>query len=353
VFFFLVKENYAQIYLGDPNWTLQKQDNFDSLKLSNWKTSYPWTPSGVPVNNGGEYNSASNLLYNYTSGFLSIKCEKLTVPINYPIGSTGYYGYQSGIIWSKFSYKYGYWEISAKLPAGYQGYWPAFWLYGQGSNSCTVPPFYNKGWKNEIDIVENGGFDSKLTDNMGVNYHWTDFTTCRDSSLSGYLLPSSTQTVPGNVTNIHKYGMFWEPGKMTWYFDNVPVKTIIDPIYTPDHAINTIINFAVDPPNSWAPDPLTVFPAYFEIDYLNIYQLNTPTTLGCNDVINSCTFNPGTYVFQVKKSVSIGGSGCTSSINTTNNIHFWATDFVLLDEGTTITSGGSDSFSASITSCPN
>lgn len=346
--FFLVKENDAQIYLNDPNWSQVKHDDFNSLNTTDWFGDY----CGGPVNNGDEYNSTSNLLFNHTTGYLSIKCEKLTSPINYPSGSNSYYPYQSGAIWSKFNFKYGYWEIRARYPAGHKGYWPAFYLYGAGPNSCITPGI--DGYINEIDIMENGGQDSQSTDKMGINYWWRYlYPSCIADNYAGTLLMSSTQTVPGNITTDHKYGMFWEPGKMTWYYDDVAIKTVTDPTYTPDHAIATVINFAID--RYYQPNPSTVFPAYFEIDYLNIYQLNSSGGIpkDCSIVENICSFNAVTYSYQVKKSISIGGSGCTSGINTTDNVSLWATDYVLLNEGTTITSGGSGSFTANTTNCPN
>jgi len=55
----------------------------------------------------------------------------------------------------------------------------------------------------------------------------------------------------------------------------------------------------------------------------------------------------------VKKSVAIGGGGCTPNIYTSDNPAFWATDFVELKEGTTITANGSGSFLAYVTPCPD
>ncbi len=345
-----LKEIKAQsLPANDATWTLVKHDDFNSLNTSDWYDQY-WSGTS-PVNNGDEYNSPSNLYFNHTSGFLSIKCEKLTTPINYPSGSQNYYPYQSGVVFSSFQYKYGYWEISAKFPVG-EGYWPAFWLLETGTNACTVPGY--AGWYEETDILENGGEASKYYDSFGYNYHWRNPSpNCQRDAYNG---PGSVYYLPvnGNISNENKIGLFWEPGRMTWYFNDVPVKIINDPVNTPSHALKTIINFAVDP--GWKPIPSTTFPAWFEINYLKIWQLQhdcSTTETFCSN-FNAATWNGGgSNGSKVKQSISIGGSGCSDNINISSDVHFWATDYILLDVGTTITNDNSNSFSAIVTNCPN
>lgn len=326
---------FSQIPLNDFSWVLKKQDDFNSFNSFNWHNTYSWGN----INNGLEYNDPNNIMFGYQSGYLSIKAEKLTTPINY---SGNAYYYKSGAIYSKFQYKYGYFEISAKLPIG-KGFWPAFWLFGVGSNSsCPTVGYYN-----EIDIAENNGFESITGTTLGIHYHWRNFSTCIrdvnwwDPSITG--LP--------DLSLEHKYAVLWEPDRMTWYFDDQPIRTIYDPVYTPQNAMSTILNFAIDglgnPSN--IPDISTPFPSYFQINYLKIYQLATD----CNSPLSICTFNPATYTYKLQKSITVDGSGCNTNINTSENVSLRATDFVLLDAGTTITDNGPGTFSVIITPCTN
>ncbi|MBL7895709.1 MAG: glycoside hydrolase family 16 protein [Bacteroidia bacterium] len=333
----------AQLPLSDATWSLTQQDAFNTNTLSpQWITTYPW---GAPVNNGDEYNSASNLLLTYSTGYLAIKCETVT-PITYTAGPNSPYKYQSGVISSTWTAKYGYYEISAKLPVG-MGYWPAFWIWGMGDTPYC--------WYNEIDIVENGGLVSSLGNQMGFNYWYYPSPVsppcpALPSCPGGSVIPPGID-VGTNIANEHKYAVFWEPDRFTYFFDDSPVFSVDnDPAHVPSHSLSTIINFAIIPSN-WLnpPDPNTVFPAYFQVNYFNLWQL----TPDCSTVENICNFSAGSYTYAVKKSVTIGGSSCTSTINTGSNVSFWATDFVLLNEGTTINDNGSGSFLMRVTECPN
>jgi len=328
IFLMSILQMQAQIPLNDATWQLVHQDNFNSSTLSQqWITTYPW---GSPVNNGFEYNSASNLSLNYNSGYLSIKCETVT-PITYTPGFNSPYSYQSGVISSTWTAKYGYIEISAKMPIGY-GFWPAFWVYSQQG---STPP---SCWYNEIDISENGGAQNNSADEMGYNYHWFDANCIRDA-----LDPQAITGLP-NTANEHKYAVFWEPNSMTWFFDDKPVRRVYDVSFTPTHSLTVLINFALQWP------PSGTLPAYFEINDFKLWQLNSD----CNNAVNFCgNFNASNYISKVKQAITIGGSGCVDIIYTSDNVNFWATDYVLLNEGTTISDNGTGGFSMNVTGCPN
>lgn len=325
--------SYSQnITQNDASWQLTKFDDFNFYNSTDWYNTYPWGNA----NNGLEYNDPSNLIYQ--AGYLKIKCEKLNTPISY---NGKNYQFKSGAIWSKQLYKYGYFEISAKLPIGFD-YWPAFWLWGRGPDGiCTTIP--NDGYYNEIDVQELTETALTLGNRMGINYHWRNTSTCIQGSYGGFV-PNGVP-INVNVSNEHKYGLFWEPNKMSFYCDDILVYEIIDNTYTPKNPMAIALNFAI---KSWGTlDPNTVYPANFEINYLKINQLKN----SCSTVENICLFDKNTYNYAIKKSITI--SGCANVINTSDNVNLWATDFIILDQGTEIVSNTTGVFSINITDCQN
>lgn len=329
----------AQTPINDASWLLNPSlsDDFNGSTLNTvkWRPNYPWNPPGL----GQEYVLSSNIIFTGTS--LKLRADKYAVPIN--VGGVTYY-YNGSAISSKFNLKYGYIEMEAKIPSGYLGYWSSLWMYGElpAVAPCALPV------KSEIDIHELGVNHSAYTNRIGLNYHWLDSQQCQMDSYSGHV-PDSIM-VNADTRMWHKYACLWEVGKMSFYFDDVLIKTIVDPIHTPSMNLEVLLDFAITPA-SWkgAPNQNTVFPAFFEINYLNIYKLQQ----NCSLVENICAFNPFTYSKTVKKSVTIAGAGCTSSINLSDNITLRATDFVQLNEGALVSASTSGNFAIEVMPCPN
>jgi hypothetical protein len=330
---------FCQLPSNDSTWVLKMYDPFDSLKTSLWISGYPWGP----VTNGAEYDTISSLIY--SGGSLKEKAVKLTTPRIY--NGTPYY-YLSGQIFSKFTYLYGYWEVYMKLPQG-QGYWPAFWMW----NSAPVPTGYPcpliTNWYNEIDILELSGSEIAAGNLINNHYHYRDtayypppYNSC---NVFGWDLPI---TVNASDTTWHKYALKWMPNRMTFYFDDQIVRDVTDATYTPRHAMYTILALGIDPDPLRKPNLSTVFPAYLTADYIKIWQ-QVPD---CSTPVTVCGAFPSGYDHKVKKSIALEGSGCSGTINTSRQLALWATDFVLLDEGTAINPDGSGQFSIEITNCP-
>lgn len=331
ILFLLVlgKNISAQLPVLDSSWEEKLVDNFDSINTTIWCKDYCWGP----CNNGLEYNSTNNLSIHNNA--LRIKCEKLTIPhycdsTTSPPTKPKYY--RSGAIRSKFNYKYGYWEISALQPAaGSFGFWTAFWLYNE-----NCPTYYD-----ELDIMERFGVQSPFSNRYSSVYHSQggSGSTCQQE-IQGKEYPN---TVPLDVM-FRKYAIEWHPGKFVMYFEGEPVWEVRDQVHTPTNFLSTILNFAIDS----AVNANTVFPAYYDIDYIKIYQLKRD----CDFNFSSCNFNPNTYDYKVKKSIIIGGSGCTSNISTSQNLALRATDGIEFKEGTTITASGVGWFFADVIPCP-
>jgi beta-glucanase (GH16 family) len=111
----------------------------------------------------------------------------------------------------KYYQTYGYFEMEAKLPYG-KGTWPAFWLLNHDHE--TQRP--------EIDILEayaGGGPGSGWSD---ASMRPTAFasTVWPDGIQSGRAAGTKTFTDLGDLSaGFHKYGVKWEPNKITFYLD--------------------------------------------------------------------------------------------------------------------------------------
>jgi len=155
----------------------------------------------------------------------------------------------------------------------------------------------------------------------------------------------------------------WTPDRIIWYIDDLPVRTVYDGTGAaiPQYAMAVILNFAIDPyqaclPANWN-TPLvmphqnklpTLFPQYFEIDYLRYYKLNTD----CNTNLTICV--PGNYDRKVKKTI-ITNNTCTPTYNPSTvaaSYTLRATDYVTLDVGTDINPTGTGYFAVDVIACP-
>jgi len=166
--------------------------------------------------------------------------------------------YHVAFIFSKQSWAYGYWEARAKMPANGHGLWPAFWMNHGG----TYP---------EIDILEWLGNGPKT---QYTTYHPVD-----DAKSTNGVGLGTAVTGPDYSAAFHVYGMWWQPGSITWYIDGVQVLqltqgqkykgTTVDITST---AMETILNSAVGGWNNNTVDASTVFPASYLVDYVHIYS---------------------------------------------------------------------------------
>jgi beta-glucanase (GH16 family) len=184
----------------------------------------------------------------------------------------GGYNYSSAKIntMGKFNFTYGKVEMSAKLPYGDPSIFPDFWLVG--SNMVTA------GWPacGEIDIMVNFNVPGTIQGTLfGPGYS--------DGAIY------ATYTLPGGALfrdGFHLFTVEWEPNVIRWYCDGVlyQTRTPADLGSNPwvfDHDFYINIEMLVG--GSWlgTPGPNAVFPQYYTIDYVRVYQrqggYSTPT----------------------------------------------------------------------------
>lgn len=363
----------AQIPVNDPSWTLQPStayggtDEFNaSLDTTNkWFPHYPWgTYKGQ-----AEMDYPSNLIDTGTT--LKIKADTLYPPVRKfndifhvgPPDDSVTVVYQGGNLQSRRDsvgnelYKFGYLEIYAKMPQdSIYPIWPAFWLW---SAACT-PLFYN-----EIDILENSCGDTYYGNVMGTNWHIFDWGDCdsngtTENGLQIFNLPFHLHDA------FHKYAIEWGPDRIIYYLDDVPVRTHYDAtgVTVPQQAMSVILNLAIDTYNAWLPADWNVFPhlnltptsypQYFEIDYLRYYKLKASSAT-CGTDLTICTPTINYSGREVEKTIKTGGT-CSPTFNGTTTATSYtlrATDYVLIDEGTSVNPSGTGYFAIEIMACPN
>lgn len=361
VLFLLVnlKEMKSQIPSNDPAWILQTNfsEEFNSTldTINKWRPRYTWGN----INNGAEYNYPSNLIQTGTT--LKIKVDTLTSGVYVtpsiwanPPSAGVTYAYQGGILSSMQTagverYKYGYIEGYAKMSTSYWPYWGGFWLFGCGSGY------------NEIDFFEPNSVDCFNGTQYGTNVHLGP-SICQATSMNYQHITN----IPLMSAAFHKYAIEWAPDRLDFYFDDVVVRSIYDPTGTtiPQNPMMLIINLAIDPYFSFLPSnwnnpvyfpnyPLhgnqspTQWPQYFEIDYLRYYKLN----VDCNNNLNICTPSSDYNNRPVVKTIVAGGT-CSPTFNTSDAYTLRATDYILLDAGSTINDNGSGYFAAITMQCP-
>jgi beta-glucanase (GH16 family) len=114
----------------------------------------------------------------------------------------------------KYYQKYGYFEVEAKLPVG-KGTWPAFWLLNHIDSH-----------RPEIDIMEAyAGGTSPWGTAINGQPHPTAYGTTVWSDAGVMAGFKQNKTVDLSA-GFHKYGVKWEPSKLTYYFDGTAVYSL-------------------------------------------------------------------------------------------------------------------------------
>ncbi len=165
---------------------------------------------------------------------------------------------------NKGDWKYGRFEIRAKLPRG-QGLWraiwmlPTNWIYG--------------GWaaSGEIDIMEMLGHEpTKVYGTLHYGGEWPDNV----HTGTYYVLPK------GNFsTEFHDFRLEWQKGEIRWYVDGQHYQTQTEwyseghPFPAPfDQPFHLLLNVAVGGNWPGPPDSTTTFPQKMMVDYVRVYR---------------------------------------------------------------------------------
>ncbi|WP_086932827.1 glycoside hydrolase family 16 protein [Agarilytica rhodophyticola] len=319
------------------HWQMVWNDEFDGPDIDLGKWSHEVNCWGGGNNEQQCYTDRAINSF-IDDGMLNIvaRREQFTGPAT-PDGSAGNNAtlpYTSARLRSmnKGDWKYGRFEIRAKLPEG-QGTWPAIWMlptdyvYGGWAASGEIDIMEAVNLKTQSDEAEAppGTSEARVHGTLHYGRSWPDNV----NSGTDYKLPNGVNP----ADDFHVYAVEWEAGEIRWYVDDHHFATqresgwysqfldesgtmINGPTGSPfDQKFHMLLNLAVG--GAWAGNvnekgiDESVFPQTLVIDYVRVYECAvSPTTgAGCANLGNSAELVAGNTAPPVVDSSSDYGSG--------------------------------------------
>jgi beta-glucanase (GH16 family) len=159
-----------------------------------------------------------------------------------------------------YAQAYGYYEMSAKVPAG-KGLLPAFWMLPLDRSATS-----------EIDIMEAPGHQPGQ---LSHTLHWASYaqaSTC------------PKQSAPSFSNGFHTYGLLWRPDRIVFYYDGVPVSQMATPANM-DKPFYMMANLAVGGDWQGFVTPSDTVAAQMDIDYIAAYTFRDSRK--CTQTVNS------------------------------------------------------------------
>lgn len=269
------KANNFEYDKNSLKYDLVWSDEFDYEGLP--KSEY-WTPEiGT-----GQWGWGNNELQYYTGREENAKVEdgNLTITLRKEEYDGSSYTSARLITRNKVKYKYGKFEIRAKMPEG-KGTWPAFWAL------ANKGVYGKKGWPDtgEIDFLEAVGYDKNK---IHGTIHTASFNGGDGTQKGG------NKRLSDIYNTYHTYTTEWLPDKIIWYVDGVeyytynPNQYVSCPDYKAwpfDQEFFIIINLAWG--GNWGGaqgiddsvfDENGIGPKYV-IDYVRVYQSDVISAL--------------------------------------------------------------------------
>ena len=173
--------------------------------------------------------------------------------------------YTSARLNSEASWKYGRFEIRAKLPGG-RGTWPALWMLADEDT------YGDQYWPDngEMDIMEHVGYDAGV---IHGTIHTEAFNHINDTDKGGSI------TVPDATSAFHEYTMEWTPSEIRVFVDGERYFTFRNreqygwEEWPFDQKFHLLMNIAVG--GTWGGAEGiddSAFPERMVIDYVRVYK---------------------------------------------------------------------------------
>ncbi|HDR68449.1 MAG TPA: glycoside hydrolase family 16 protein [Bacteroidaceae bacterium] len=338
-------ENYDE-------WVLVFEDEFDGdeLDYSRWRNDYPWGRNLYCAPDVQYFTDGENI--EVAEGFLKfiVKADSVyerVVPHwkdddtlycgNLPAGlNKRWFGYTSGMIFSRQQFIHGKFEIRCTVPE-IGGLWPAFWLYGRCAQEIDVFEFmsdYNRPFFNnrKIDFTYHRKADCNDAKSMHCNYN-------RFFSSDMTLAP-------------HTFSVEWDEHRIIWSVDGKEVLRkskwfnskeqemfLCGPIAPGYYAVDRIFPSDDEPMSVIAgigvrENPTASFPCQMDIDYIRVYQkINSIKTVR----IRSNADIKGSTV--AGKEIIVAGDSCMVHISRGEYLDLIARENIILDTGFSVERG--------------
>jgi len=256
---------------AEAGWQMVFEDNFDgsSLDLSKWYTRFIYNQGTLDHLNDEQQRYRDGGHHVVQDGILQLIATK-------PYNDGRKAPYESGMIRSKQTFRYGYFEARVKLPKG-KGLWPAFWLNSDFDEHGRL------AWPPEIDIFEYAPNGAEEKPNMiHANVAVAKTTRAEDGTVS-YADPEFNQRwnyykAPFDLTDDwHTFGLLWTADSATMYLDG---KKMLTKRYlwvykdgSPAGPAHILLNLAVG--GKWAGKTGvddSALPAALQVDYVRVCQ---------------------------------------------------------------------------------
>lgn len=246
----------------DSGWTFESTpvwaDEFDytgAPDVAKW--GYDLGGSGWG-NNELEYYTNSTDNASVANGVLTITARKETK-------ENRNYTSARMVTTNKGDWRYGRFEIKAKLPAG-KGTWPAIWM---------LPTDWAYGdWpkSGEIDIMEHVGYDPG---NVHISAHTEAYYFKINTQKT------STKKVDNVFSDFHTYRLDWTPYALRGYIDDMLVFQFVNEgkgyaVWPFDKRFHILLNLAIggDWGGAQGVDD-SIFPTAMEVDYVRVYKMKS------------------------------------------------------------------------------
>jgi len=275
------RKEHADSNYVPPGYLKVFGDEFDKTQLDSqkWWTRYIYDDGKLDFLNDEQQRYRENNNHVMTGRTVSLMARKT-------VGDAA--AYQSGMVRSKATFRYGYFEARMKVPGG-RGVRPAFWL-----NSARRTSDGKIAWPPEIDIAElvnNGVEDTTHMLHVGLISHGPQQMEVIDADPAfhrdwNYLL------VPTSLSDdFHVYSALWEnddtvsifldgrrfyKARYKWVYDDG----------SPAGYAHVILDLAIGGPK-WAGRhgiDDAAFPQGLEIDYIRVYQKVGQKMIGADTV---------------------------------------------------------------------